>query len=45
MRYLKCIEKFVDLMILLLSSIPTRKFLSIYLLSTNILPYLKCTLP
>ncbi|CAD8160547.1 unnamed protein product [Paramecium pentaurelia] len=45
MRYLKCIEKFVDFMILLLSSIPTRKFLKIYLLSTNILPYLKCTLP
>jgi intron-binding protein aquarius len=42
--HLKYYEKFVDFMIQLLSAIPTRKFLKLYLLSQNVLPLLKVTI-
>ena len=44
LQYLKYYEKFVDLLIQLLSSIPTRKFFRLYLLSQNVLPLLKVTI-
>lgn len=43
LSYLKYFEKWVDLMVQLLSAIPTRKYLRLYLLSQSVLPMFKTT--